>query len=360
MTSSMPAQTRGHDDVAIETEPKSDVGGHIDIIDLGYARKVRIAGEAYSFKRYTPAGLEFETTYSAALLRDIARIKGTAWVKDEIDRADCPEYISGPLTRSIERFLPNPSGLTVLDIGSGSGSSSIILARLGMRVIAVEHDRDFHQLAVRRITEYGLSSQIENVWIERTADGFPYVSNSFNVILLNAVMEHVHPDERTALLRHAWRVLKPGGHLFIHDTPNRVWPFDGHTTGLWFTNWLPWTLRVRYARRFSSRFPPDTTEAALIAKGLHPPTFWELQHALPDGLCLNGGNDVTFAFGVTDSAPRSLAKSALRSVVIQSLKSCGWLIERTGTPAAAILQNLDLCFRKVTASPPVTARRNDT
>ena len=322
----------------------------MEIIDLGYARKVRIPGVAHSFKCYTPSGLEFETTYSAALLRDIARIKGTAWVKDEIDRVECHEYISGPLTRSIQRFLPNPYGLSVLDIGSGSGSSSIILARLGMRVIAVEHDRDFHELAVQRIAEYGLASQVENVWIERTADGLPYVSNTFDVVMLNAVLEHVHPDERTTLLNHAWRVLKPDGHLFIHDTPNRLWPYDGHTTGLWFTNWLPWALRVRYARRFSFLVPPDTTEAALIGKGLHPPTFWEVQHALSDAVCLNGGSDVTFAFGLTDSASRSRVKSAMRSLFIQSLKSVGWLIERTGTPAAAILQNLDLCFKKVTTS----------
>lgn len=318
---------------------------NLEIVDLGQTRKVHIPGESYSFNAYSPAGLEFETTYSADLLRDLARIKGAAWVKDEIDRAECPDYLGVPLTRSIKRFVPNADGLTVLDIGSGVGSSSIALARLGMRVTAVEHDRDFHRVAVKRIAEYGLSSEVSNVWIEHTADGFPYLSNSFDVVMLSAVMEHVHPDERSALLRHAWRVLKPEGHLFIHDTPNRFWPFDGHTTGLWFTNWLPWSLRLRYARRFSSRFPSDTTEAALIAMGLHPPTYWELAKAIPQARCLNR-NDVGFAFNLTANSPRSPLKAAARSVVINTLKAVGWFIERTGSPSAAILQNLDLCFQK--------------
>lgn len=321
---------------------------HVDIVDLGTKRKVHIYGEAYSYGDYSPDGLEFETTSSVGLLRDIERIKGTAWLKDEIDRAECPDYLEVPLRRLIGRFIRATDGLEVLDIGSGVGASSIILARMGMRATAVECDKAFHDVAVRRVQECGLGDQVRLKWIERTAQGLPFADGAFDVIMLSAVVEHVHPKDRPALLAEAWRVLKPGGHLFIHDTPNRLWPYDGHTTGLWFPTWLPWKLRVSYARRFSRRFHPDISEGELISKGLDPPTYWEIEGYLPGALCLNKvtGNDVSFVFGLTGAKHRPLHLAMTRTSIIAFLKFVGRLVSLLHAPPAAILQNLDLCFQK--------------
>lgn len=321
--------------------------GQVEIIDCGEKRKVRIHGEAYSYTGYAPDGVEFETRSSAELIRDLERIKG-AWLKDEIDRAECPEYLEIPLTRFILRFLPKPAGLKVLDIGSGVGASSMVLAKLGMRVIGIEHDQTLAAVAERRVREFGFASEIQQLWVGNTAEGFPFEAESFDAVILSAVVEHVVPAARSKLLAHAWSVLKRGGLLFIHDTPNRLWPYDGHTTGLWWTTWLPWNMRVAYARRFSRRFLPTISEAELIAKGLHPPTYWEIAENLSSPACLNrvNGDDVGFAFGLTDQKRRSLSLRAIRGAVVGALKVAGSAMVAFNAPPGAILQNLNLCFLK--------------
>jgi hypothetical protein len=62
--------------------------------------------------------------------------------------------------------------------------------------------------------------------------------------------------ERAVCVDEIHRVLKPGGDLFIFDTPNRVFPKDLHTTQVWFIGWLPERLARHYAiwrRRFDAK-----------------------------------------------------------------------------------------------------------
>lgn len=320
----------------------------VEIVDLGEKRKVIITGEAYSYQGYSPTGIEFETISSVALVRHLERVKGPAWLKDEIDRVECSDYLEVPLTRFVRRFLPQTKGRSVLDIGSGSGASSIVLARMGMNVTAVECDRTLHDVAVRRVQEWMLSSQIKQECIVRTAEGLPYASEAFDVVMLSAVMEHVDPQERPQLLQEAWRVLRKQGYLLIHDTPNRLWPYDGHTTGLWLTTWLPWRLRIIYALRYSKRFPPNISVQELISKGLHPPTYWEIIKHLPKAICLNpsNGNDVDFAFALTANKKRPTHLALTRAAVISFLKVTGHSMRILNAPPGAILQNLNLCFKK--------------
>jgi len=37
--------------------------------------------------------------------------------------------------------------------------------------------------------------------------------------------------------------VKPGGYFIISDTPNRLWIREGHTTGIYFLNYLPFRLK---------------------------------------------------------------------------------------------------------------------
>ena len=58
------------------------------------------------------------------------------------------------------------------------------------------------------------------------------------------------------------------------------------------------------------------------------------------------GNDVSFAFGVTDHKQRSLPLTLARAGVIRMLKIAGRAVKVLKAPPAAILQNLNLCFLK--------------
>jgi SAM-dependent methyltransferase len=82
----------------------------------------------------------------------------------------------------------------------------------------------------------------------------PYEDNSFDVILLNEVIEHVEDDYAT--IREAYRVLAPGGSIVVY-APNRLYPFETH--GFFFAgnyyfrllpvlaNWVPDAIRNYFA-----------------------------------------------------------------------------------------------------------------
>ncbi len=48
-----------------------------------------------------------------------------------------------------------------------------------------------------------------------------------------------------------WTSLKYGGLLFINQTPYRYFPYEHHTSGLWFVNFLPDGLTHKLARKYS-------------------------------------------------------------------------------------------------------------
>jgi hypothetical protein len=70
-----------------------------------------------------------------------------------------------------------------------------------------------------------------------------------DVFLCYAVLEHMSVDERLALLQVARDVVRPGGIIVVIETPNRLTPWDYHTSQLPFVNQLPEQLALRYAER---------------------------------------------------------------------------------------------------------------
>ncbi len=87
------------------------------------------------------------------------------------------------------------------------------------------------------------------------AENLPFDDGTFDVILLNEVIEHVDDDRDT--IREAYRVLAPGGHIIIY-APNRLYPFETH--GFFFAgkyhgpcnlpilaNWVPNRVRDYFA-----------------------------------------------------------------------------------------------------------------
>ncbi len=311
-------------------------------------RHVEITGEQRGFGGVAQHS-QFTTFYSQELLEMILAAKGATWLRDEVARAENPDYIERPLGRLIERFVPI-AGKRVLDFGCGCGASSVALARLGAAVVhGVEPDPTFAAIARRRVLESGLERAVHIYQTPGTAH-LPLPDAAVDLVVCNAVLEHISPRRRAVHLREIWRTLRPGGHLIISETPNRLWPQDHHTTGLWWVPYMSLGLARRYAI-WRGRVTPDRTAEQLVADGIRGATYWEIRRALGErAVCLNAerGDDIA------TSAQVSLARTG-QSSARRAVKTLVWGLARLfeagvlrplGIPGTALMPELTLCLRK--------------
>lgn len=118
----------------------------------------------------------------------------------------------------IERHL-RPSAKRFLDCGCGTGEYVLaLIERFGLDAYGVEFEADKIQQAHSKMA-------LRNRVTRGDLQAIHFASCTWDYALLNEVLEHV-PDDRKAL-REVYRILKPGGLLFIFS-PNRWFPFETH------------------------------------------------------------------------------------------------------------------------------------
>jgi ubiquinone/menaquinone biosynthesis C-methylase UbiE len=106
-----------------------------------------------------------------------------------------------------------PAGATVVDVGSGTGTQAIALARArpDVHVIAVEGDPQAEALARRK-------AGAERVdWRRGLASTLPLADASAHRAVMSLLLHHLPPDGKRAALAEARRVLRPGGELHVAD-----------------------------------------------------------------------------------------------------------------------------------------------
>ncbi|HYF40197.1 MAG TPA: class I SAM-dependent methyltransferase [Gemmatimonadales bacterium] len=140
-------------------------------------------------------------------------------------------------------------GSRILEIGCGSGPSTVGLAEQGASVVGIDVDADALDVARERMRIYGLPAEFR---LTNGADLDAFQGEHFDFVIFFATFEHMTIPERLKALRDTWQLLPMGGLLVIVETPNRLWYFDGHTARLPFYHWLPDDLAFEYAR-FSKR-----------------------------------------------------------------------------------------------------------
>jgi 2-polyprenyl-3-methyl-5-hydroxy-6-metoxy-1,4-benzoquinol methylase len=141
-------------------------------------------------------------------------------------------------------------GSRILELGCGTGSSTVALAEQGAAVTGIDIDQDALLVAKDRCAAYGVKAEFKALNGNQIFNAFG--SELFDVIIYFACLEHMTIAERLESLRQAWAMLPAGGLLVIIETPNRLWFHDGHTSFLPFFHWLPNELAFAYSR-FSER-----------------------------------------------------------------------------------------------------------
>jgi hypothetical protein len=80
-----------------------------------------------------------------------------------------------------------------------------------------------------------------------------------------------------------WSVIRPGGVLFINQTPHRYFPYESHTSSLPFINYLPDALALAYARACSKRVRSHEPWESLLQDGIRGATEQEILGILSSG-----------------------------------------------------------------------------
>ncbi len=178
------------------------------------------------------------------------------YLDTEIGRKDLEAHQFHRLARNRRVIVPwldqafPLKGARILEIGCGTGASTVALAEQGAEVIGVDIDEPAMAAARDRARLHGERATFVSCNATEVAERF--AGERFDLIIYFAALEHMTHEERLESMAGTWAMLPSGGLWVVIETPNRLWYFDGHTALLPFFHWLPEDLAFKYAR-FSQR-----------------------------------------------------------------------------------------------------------
>jgi SAM-dependent methyltransferase len=302
--------------------------------DLGDRRVLTVGGRKYS------------TAYSARVVRMLIERKGPART---------PPYFSYKETRG--RLFLDPlfaylrsrgaHDLSVLEVGCSFGHITEYLAeRPEVReVTTFDTDPAFAAIVRAKVDEMRLEPVREvRLLSNEETRALPYADGRFDLVLVVGVVEHLPARGRRRIVDEYYRVLAPGGHIAIFDTPNRFFPLETHSLGLPLVQWLPAPLAFAYAKLGHPRRLRGVGYGEFVADG----TGWRnasFGECLPSSRLLEI-EDVSEEAGYGWRFFRDTARSRARRALLPAFALVCGALRGIGRSPSLALPYLNLVFRK--------------
>jgi tellurite methyltransferase len=127
---------------------------------------------------------------------------------------DSPFYYGMKPSEELETFLEkkHPQGKETLDIGCGEGRNTLLLARYGFHV----HALDYSSQGIHKLEKYALSKDIHNIrYSIADARLVQLEPNFYDGIVAVTLLDHLTPEEGKKVATSLLSALKPGGFLYI-------------------------------------------------------------------------------------------------------------------------------------------------
>ncbi len=172
----------------------------------------------------------------------------------------------------------------VLDLGAGSGVTSVWAARKGWNVTASDIASDHLDVLVHHLnaTEPELKGRIE-ICVTDAVYGNGLADNAFDIVYLKDLLEHV--VDFKLCLRTALSKLRDGGFLYVSTT--NVWcPIQAEFHGVGPYSWYPPFVKRRVTKYALEKNPK------IINYTTYPALHWFTRHSLRKSLIEAGFRDV--------------------------------------------------------------------
>ncbi|MGC8626064.1 MAG: class I SAM-dependent methyltransferase [Acidimicrobiales bacterium] len=105
-------------------------------------------------------------------------------------------------------------GMTAVDLGCGTGSLALELARMGVQVIAV----DISPVMIARLREKAARAGLDCIsCVVGAVQGFDLPEASVDLVVSNYALHHLRNNEKEVLVRSVARWLRPGGRFVVGD-----------------------------------------------------------------------------------------------------------------------------------------------
>jgi SAM-dependent methyltransferase len=139
-------------------------------------------------------------------------ISAPTWATEEFHPYDQPEQeTTSPLEYAFH-LLNGVYGRTVIDLECGAGLNTVILAKLGARVISIDRS-DLHiEMTAQRLREHGVSNRA--TLIRARGSSLPAPDSCADRVLCHSILRQPDPIVTARQIR---RVLKPGGCAVFHE-----------------------------------------------------------------------------------------------------------------------------------------------
>lgn len=138
-----------------------------------------------------------------------------------------------------------PTGAKLLDIGCGFGSTVIAARRAGIDATGVEIAPFEVEFARRRLARMYPSDDPRAIFQLGDATRMQVPEESLDAVAFWNVLEHIEDCE--AMLRAAWRMLKPGGRAYIECPNYAASRLEAHYH-------VPWNPELRHDRQKAAEY----------------------------------------------------------------------------------------------------------
>jgi SAM-dependent methyltransferase len=305
------------------------------LADLGDRRVLTVDGRAH------------ETRYSARVVRLLVERKGARraplYFPFKEERA---RLFLDPLLRYLRGR--GARDLSVLEVGASFGHITEYLAEQPeiAEIHCFDTDPAFVDIVRAKVEEQDLR-KVKDVLLFGNDETrrLPWPDARFDLVLVVGVVEHLPARNRRAQVDEYYRVLAPGGHIAILDTPNRLFPLETHSIGLPLVQWLPPRLAYAYARLARPWKFGAVSYETFVADG----TGWRnatLADCVPSGGAA-GLRDVTEEAGYGWRFFRDTARSRTRRALLPVFAGPAAALRAAGRPPSLCLPYLNLLFQKL-------------